>query len=136
MVLIKPSFQQDFIAHSRWADDLPSYLQAVMVDALARSGSFQSVSAQLLGRGENDKLLLRVASFQAEYPADGKGSAAVEVVMEATLVRVQDQQLLGQHRYAVRKENVPISTSKLVEALNQALSEVIAVLLVDLQREL
>jgi ABC-type uncharacterized transport system auxiliary subunit len=135
LALIKP-FQQDFIAHSRWPDALSGYLHAVMLDALSRSGSFQSVSDQMLGKDGNYKLLLRVASFQAEYPPDGKGSAAVEIVMEAALVRVQDQRLLGQHRYAIRKENIPVSTGKIVEALNQALGEVIAALLVDLQRDL
>ncbi|QQZ28082.1 hypothetical protein HMY34_04540 [Thiothrix subterranea] len=136
IVLIKPPLQQDFIAHSRWPDDLSSYLHAVMVDGLARSGSFQSVSEQMLGKEGNYKLLLRVASFQAEYPKDGKSNAAVDIVMESSLVRVRDQHLLGQHRYAVRKEDIPISTSKLVEALNQALGEVIAALLMDLQRDL
>jgi ABC-type uncharacterized transport system, auxiliary component len=136
IVLIKPPLQQDFIAHSRWPDDLSSYLHAVMLDALARSGSFQSVSAQMLGKDDNYKLLLRVASFQAEYPPAGKGSAAVEIVMDASLVRVRDQHLLGQHRYAVRKEQIPVSTSKIVAALNQALSEVIGALLADLQRDL
>ncbi len=136
IVLIKPLLQQDFIAHSRWPDDLSSYLHAVMLDALARSGSFQSVSAQMLGKDDNYKLLLRVASFQAEYPPAGKGSAAVEIVMDASLVRVRDQHLLGQYRYAVRKEQIPVSTSKIVAALNQALSEVIGALLADLQRDL
>ncbi len=136
IALIKPPFQQDFIAHSRWPDDLSGYLHAVMLDALARSGSFQSVSEQMLGKDGNYKLLLRVASFQAEYPKDGKGNAAVEIVMESSLVRVQDQHLLGQHRYAIRKEHIPVSTSKIVEALNQALGEVIAALLTDLQRDL
>jgi len=136
IVLIKPPLQQDFIAHSRWADDLSSYLHAVMLDALARSGSFQSVSEQMLDKDDNYKLLLRVASFQAEYPKDGKGNAAVDIVMESSLVRVRDQHLLGQHRYAVRKEDIPISTSQLVEALNQALGEVIAALLMDLQRDM
>jgi ABC-type uncharacterized transport system auxiliary subunit len=136
IALVKPPFQQDFIAHSRWPDDLSGYLHAVMLDALSRSGSFQSVSDQMLGKDGNYKLLLRVAGFQAEYPPDGQGDAAVEIVMESSLVRVQDQRLLGQHRYAVRKEHIPVSTSKLVAAFNQALGEVIVALVADLQRDL
>lgn len=136
IVLIKPLLQQDFIAHSRWPEDLSIYLHAVMLDALARSGQFQAVSDQMLDKDGNYKLLLRIDRFQAEYPTDGKGGAAVEIVMEASLVRVKDQHLLGQHRYAIRKAPVPVSTSKLVAALNQALGEVMAALLVDLQRDL
>jgi ABC-type uncharacterized transport system auxiliary subunit len=90
----------------------------------------------MLGKDGNYKLLLRVAGFQAEYPPDGQGDAAVEIVMESSLVRVQDQRLLGQHRYAVRKEHIPVSTSKLVAAFNQALGEVIVALVADLQRDL
>jgi ABC-type uncharacterized transport system auxiliary subunit len=136
IALVKPPFQQDFIAHSRWPDDLSGYLHAVMLDALSHSGGFQSVSDQMLGKDGNYKLLLRVAGFQAEYPPDGQGDAAVEIVMESSLVRVQDQRLLGQHRYAVRKEHIPVSTSKLVAAFNQALGEVIVALVADLQRDL
>ncbi|UOG93706.1 MAG: ABC-type transport auxiliary lipoprotein family protein [Candidatus Thiothrix sulfatifontis] len=136
IVLIKSPLQQDFIAQSRWPDDLSVYLHAVILDALARSDGFQAVSEQMLGQEGNYKLLLRVADFQAEYPKDAKDDAAVEVVMDASLVRVTDQHLLGQHRYAVRKDAVPVSTGKIVEALNQALGEVIAALVADLQKDL
>jgi ABC-type uncharacterized transport system auxiliary subunit len=136
ITLMKPGFQQDFIAHSRWPDDLSVYLHAVMLDTLSRSGGFQSVSEQMLGKGGNYKLLLRVSAFQAEYPPDGKGNAAVVVAMESILVRVQDQRVMGQHRYDSRKENIPVSTSKIVEALNQALAESTRQLIQDLQRDL
>ena len=107
-----------------------------MLDTLSRSGGFQSVSEQMLGKGGNYKLLLRVSAFQAEYPPDGKGNAAVVVAMESILVRVQDQRVMGQHRYDSRKENIPVSTSKIVEALNQALAESTRQLIQDLQRDL
>ncbi|OQX13249.1 MAG: hypothetical protein BWK73_12745 [Thiothrix lacustris] len=136
IVLIKPRLKQDFIAQSRWPDDLSVYLHAVMLDALARSDGFQSVSAQLVGNDSHYKLLLRVDSFQAEYPTGAKGAAAVEIVMNAALVRVVDQQLLGQHRYVVRKDSVPVSTGNIVAALNQALGEVIAALVADLHGDL
>jgi hypothetical protein len=58
------------------------------------------------------------------------------VVLDALLVRVKDQRLLGQHRYAIRKDNVPVSTGKIVAALEQALGEGIAAMVVDLQRNL
>lgn len=136
ITLIKEQFQQDFIANSRWPDDLSGYLHAVMLDALSRSGGFQSVSEQLLGAGGNYKLLLRVSAFQAEYPPQGKGSAAVVLGMESILVRVQDQRVMGQHRYDIRKENVAVSTGKIVEAMNQALGEAIRQLTSNLHSDL
>lgn len=125
ITLNKPGLQQDFIARSRWPDALSTYLHAVMLDALAASGAFRSVSGQMLGDTGQYKLLVRVSDFQAEYPAEGKSEARVEVVMEVLLLRMQDQRLLKQQRYQVRKENVPVSTGAIVAALNQALGEVL-----------
>lgn len=132
ITLLKPGLQQDFIARSRWPDELSTYLHAVMLDALAASGAFRSVSGQMLGDAGQYKLLLRVSDFQAAYPAEGEAEATVEVAMEVLLVRMQDQRLLKQQRYQVRKENVPVSTGAIVSALNQALEEV----LVDMIRDL
>lgn len=136
ITLIKEQFQQDFIADSRWPDELSNYLHAIMLDALSRSGGFRSVSDQVLGKDSNYKLLLRVAAFQAEYPPQGKGSAAVALAMESILVRVRDQHIMGQHRYEIRKDNIPLSTSKIVEAMNQALEDVIRQLNQHLQHYL
>lgn len=134
ITLVKEQFQQDFIANSRWPDELSGYLHAVMLDALSRSGAFQSVSSQMLGAGKHYKLLLRVSAFQAEYPPQGKGSAAVVLGMEAILVRVQDQRVLGQQRYDIRKDNIPVSTSKIVGVMNQALEEMLVSLMADLRK--
>ncbi len=125
ITLIKPPNQLDYIAHSRWPDTLAVYLQAVVLDALARSGQFQSVSEQVLGSDRHYRLLLRVVSFQAEYPFAGQTAAAVEVKLEASLIRLQDQHLLLQQRYTSRQEHIPVSTSQIVMALDQALAQVL-----------
>lgn len=136
ITLVKQGLQQDFIANSRWPDSLAGYLQSVTLDTLSRSGGFLSVSDQLLGNDSMYKLLLRVSAFQAEYPPMGRGSAAVVVGMEAILVREQDQHMLGQYRYDIRKEHIPIMTGKIVEALNQALGEGLASLVADMEQDL
>ena len=131
ITLIKPPNQQDFIASSRWPDNLSGYLHGVVLDALSRSGNFRSVSSQILGKDNNYRLVLRVFAFQAEYPPDGKGAASVEVAMDAMLIRVQDQLLLGQHRYDVKRGNVPVSTGKIVGALDAALGETLGQIITD-----
>lgn len=136
ITLIKEQFRQDFIANSRWPERLSVYLHAVVLDTLSRSGGFQSVSDQLLGKTGNYKLLLRVSAFQAEYPPQGQGNAAIVLGMESILVRVQDQHVLGQHRYDIRKENIPLRTGKIVEAMNQALTVTIRQLLADVHNDL
>lgn len=132
ITLIKSPNQQDFIAHSHWPDDLSSYLHGVVLDALSQHGNFRSVSSQMLAKDNNYRLVLRVSAFQANYPPSGKGTATVDVTMGATLIRVKDQRLLGQHRYNVRRGNVPVSTGKLVEALNSALSETLDRIVTDI----
>jgi ABC-type uncharacterized transport system auxiliary subunit len=136
ITLVRPGFQQDFIANSRWPDSLGVYLHAVMLDALSRSEGFLSVSDQLLSNNEVYKLLLRVSAFHVEYPPSGQGRAAVVVGLEAILVREQDQRMLGQYRADIRKENTQISTSKIVEALNQALGEGMTALITDMATDL
>lgn len=131
ITLIKPPNQQDFIASSRWPDNLSGYLHGVVFDALSRSGNFRSVSSQILGKDNNYRLVLRVSAFQAEYPPDGKGAASVEVAMDALLIRVQDQLLLGQRRYDVKRGNVPVSTGKIVGALDAALGETLGQIITD-----
>ena len=131
ITLIKPPNQQDFIASSRWPDNLSGYLHGVVLDALSRSGNFRSVSSQILGKDNNYRLILRVSAFQAEYPPDGKGAASVEVAMDALLIRVQDQLLLGQRRYDVKRGNVPVSTGKIVGALDAALGETLGQIITD-----
>ena len=134
--LIKPPSQQDFIAHSRWPDELPSYLHALILEGLARSEGFQAVSEQRLGRDASLKLLLRVTDFQAEYSADGKDEAMIVVGITATLLTGKTPNLLKQQHYEARQTHVALRTGSIVAAMNQALGEVMAALLVDLQRAL
>lgn len=131
IALIKPSNQLDFIANSRWPDNLSGYLHGVVLDAFSRSGCFRSVSNQLLGRDGHYRVVLRVSAFQVEYPSAGKGAAGVEVAIDAALIAVQDQRLVNQQRYVIRKENVPVSTSQIVMALEQALGEAISAMILD-----
>ncbi|MDQ5768781.1 ABC-type transport auxiliary lipoprotein family protein [Thiothrix subterranea] len=136
ITLFKQGLQQDFIVNSRWPDSLSIYLQAVMLDAFSRSGGFLSVSDQLLGNDSMYKVLLRMSAFHAEYPPFGQGQAVVVVGMEAILIRERDQRMLGQYRYDMRKQNIPVMTSRIVQALNQALSEGIASLITDMIEDL
>jgi ABC-type uncharacterized transport system auxiliary subunit len=136
ITLVRPGFQQDFIANSRWPDSLAIYLHSVMLDTLSHSEGFLSVSDQLLSNNEVYKLLLRVSAFHVEYPPSGQGRAAVVVGLEAILVREQDQRMIGQYRADIRKENTQVSTSKIVEALNQALGEGVTSLMTDMANDL
>lgn len=134
--LIKLPLQQDVIAHSRWPDKLPRYLHALVLEGLVRSEGFQAVSEQRLGHDVSLKLLLHLTDFQAEYSVDSNEGATVVVGLTATLFNEKSPRLLKQQHYEVRQTHVPLRTSSIVTAMNQAFSEVIAALIADLQREL
>lgn len=137
ITLVKPGYQQDFIANSRWPERLSVYMQSVMLDAFSRSGGFLSVSDQLLGNDNIHRLLLRVSAFHAEYPPAGQqGTATVVLGMEAILVREKDQRMLGQYRYDIRKEHIPVSIGRIVAAMNQALGEGVDLLVRDAGQDL
>ena len=131
LVLIKPPVQQDFIAHSRWPATLGTYLHDVTVDALRQTGQFHSVTQQFVARQRGLKLALHVERFQAEYPTQANALAAVEVSLTATWIRTADQRVLQQNHYQVRKPQIAVSTSALVQALNIAYSEALVELIRD-----
>ena len=130
----------DFIADSRWPDKLSDYLRAVIIDGLTMSNAFQSVSERMLGREDNYRLLLRVTDFQAELPDTFKSTAAndqqdtatVVISLEAFLLRVQDQRLIGKYRYKKQTAGILIKTSKIVATFEKTLNEILQELVIDL----
>lgn len=137
IILTKPGYRQDFIANSRWPDNLSGYMQSVMLDALSRSNGFLAVSDQLVANEHLYRLLLRVSAFHAEYPPQGQqGQATVVLGLEAILVRESDQRMVGQYRYDLRKEHIPVTVGNIVAAMNQALGEGIDRLVVDMGQDL
>lgn len=135
IVLFKPNFQQDFVAHSRWVEDLPVYLHAVIVDSLSRSGAVQTLTMQPL-KQQGYTLQLRVTAFQAEYPTPAQDTLKVVVGLEATLLHAHNQQLVMQQRYRVTQAPVAARTSAIVAALNHALGQVLTQLSGDLRQRL
>ncbi len=132
IVLLKSPYEQDFIAHSQWSDELPVYLHAVIMEALSASNRFASVSDQLVNSQHNHKLLIKVSAFQAELSEAPPETAAVRVTLEAFLLNSKSQQLLLHKRYQASKEGIEKRVSVLVKALNQALGEVLGQLMHDL----
>ncbi len=132
IVLLRSPYEQDFIANSQWPDELPTYLHAILTDALSASHSFSSVSDTQVNSQNTYKLLLKFSAFQTERPSDQPDSAIAKVAMEAFLVRSRDQKLVMQRRYQASKYVNKIRVTTLVQALNQVLGEVLENLLNDL----
>lgn len=136
ITLFKPAYQQGFLAHGRWPDRLSTYFTSTLVDTLSRSNAFLSVSDRPATNKGGYKLLLRLSAFHAEHPSRSQGRVAVLVGMEALLIQEQNQRILGQYRYDIRKENIASNPDGVVTALNQALGETLTSLIVDLGKDL
>ncbi len=136
ITLFKPALQQDFLANGRWPDRLSTYFNATVIDTLSRSNAFLSVSDRPANNKMGYKLLLRLSGFHAESPLTPQGRVAVVLGMEALLMRVQDQRILGQYRYDSRKENIVANLDGIVGAMNQSLSESLTALITDMGNDL
>lgn len=136
ITLFKPGLQQSFLVNGRWPDRLSAYFYSTVIDSLSRSNAFLSVSERPSSNNGGYKLLLRLSAFHAEYPPTPQGRVAVVFGMEALLMKEQDQRILGQYRYDIRKENITANLDGIVAALNQALGESLTALIADLGRDL
>ena len=136
ITLFKPGLQQSFLINGRWPDRLSTYLDSTVIDTLSRSNAFLSVSDRPSSNKGGYKLLLRVSAFHAEYPPTPQGRVAVVLGMEALLMNEQDQRILGQYRYDIRKENITANLDGIVGALNQILGESLTSLITDLGQDL
>lgn len=136
ITVFKPALQQGLMMHGRWPDRLSTYFNATVIDALSRSNAFLSVSERPSTNKAGYKLLLRLSAFHAEYPPTPQGKVAVVLGMEALLMKEQDQRILGQYRYDIRKENIVANLDGIVLALNQMLGESLTSLIADLGEDL
>lgn len=136
ITVFKPALQQGLMMHGRWPDRLSTYFNATVIDTLSRSNAFLSVSERPSTNKAGYKLLLRLSAFHAEYPPTPQGKVAVVLGMEALLMKEQDQRILGQYRYDIRKENIAANLDGIVLALNQMLGESLTSLIADLGEDL
>ena len=136
ITVFKPALQQGLMMHGRWPDRLSTYFNATVIDTLSRSNAFLSVSDRPSTTKAGYKLLLRLSAFHAEYPPTPQGKVAVVLGMEALLMKEQDQRILGQYRYDIRKENIVANLDGIVLALNQTLGESLTSLIADLGKDL
>lgn len=132
MMLIKTSFEQDFIANCQWPDELPVYLHSVITDTLSASNAFTSVSNKLIDTSDNFKLLIKFSEFQAELLQEPSSSAQIVISMEAFLINSSTQKLLMHQRYHVEGKQVEIRVSAIVKALNDALGNLLVSLIKDI----
>lgn len=97
IALLRSGSRLDFYAASRWAGPVPDLLESVIVDALREAGAFEAVYDDATPYAPRYNLRVSVRRFEADYTGDG-GPPTVHVVLDCTLGRHRDRELLGSFR--------------------------------------
>ena len=136
IALVRSDNRFDVYSASRWAAPAPDIVESVIVDTLRGSGNFSAVFDDTSPYAPRYDLRVMVRRFEADYTAGG-GAPTVRVVLDCTLGRHRDRQLLasftaqGSARAADDRLNAVVgafgtATSQAMEQLLAATSGAIA----------
>ena len=98
IALLRSDNRFDFYAASRWAAPAPDLVESLILDALRANGSFAAVFDDTSPYAPRYSLRVTMRRFEADYSSDGSGSGGtptVHVVLDCTLGRHRDRELLG-----------------------------------------
>ncbi len=100
IALVRSEARFDFYAASRWAAPAPDLLESVIVDALRGAGQFSAVFDDASPFAPQYDLRVNIRRFEADYSGSGGGASTggaptVHVVLDCTLGRHRDRQLLA-----------------------------------------
>jgi cholesterol transport system auxiliary component len=95
IALLRSAARFDFYAASRWAAATPDLVESVVVDALRGTGLFAAVYDDAAPFAPRYDLRVTLRRFEADYTAGGDNRPTVFVVLDCTLGRRRDRQLLA-----------------------------------------
>jgi cholesterol transport system auxiliary component len=95
IALLRSEGRFDYYYAARWAAPTSDLLESVIVDALRGSGQFASVLDDASPYAPSYDLRVTVRRFEADYTVGGNGAPTVFVVLDCTLGRHRDRQLLA-----------------------------------------
>jgi cholesterol transport system auxiliary component len=97
IALVRSDRRFDVYAASRWAAPAPDLIESVIVEALRGTGNYQAVFDDAAPFAPQYYLRVTLRRFEADYASDGGGGGApmVHVVLDCTLGRNRDRQLLA-----------------------------------------
>jgi cholesterol transport system auxiliary component len=94
IALLRSDNRFDFYAASRWAAPAPDVVESVIIDALRSTGRFSAVFDDTSPYAPRYSLRVTLRRFEADYTAGG-GAPTVHVVLDCTLGRHRDRELLA-----------------------------------------
>ena len=99
IALLRSDNRFDFYAASRWAAPAPDLVESLILDALRANGSFAAVFDDTSPYAPRYSLRVTMRRFEADYSSEAGGSGGraptVYVVLDCTLGRHRDRELLA-----------------------------------------
>jgi cholesterol transport system auxiliary component len=93
IALVREGGRFDFFAAARWAAPAPDLVESVLVDSLRATGRYSAVMDDASPFAPHYDLRVTLRRFEADYTAGG--APIVHVVLDCTLGRRRDRQLLA-----------------------------------------
>jgi cholesterol transport system auxiliary component len=94
IALVRDGGRFDFYEAARWAAPTPDLLESALVDALRATGRYSAVMDDASPFAPRYDLRVTLRRFEADY-ASGGTNPVIHVVMDCTLGRRRDRQLLA-----------------------------------------
>jgi cholesterol transport system auxiliary component len=125
IVLLRADRRFDSYAGSRWADEVPSMLEALVVDALRDSGAYHAVFGDAAPFPADYTVAITIRRFEADYSASER-APTVHVVFEVAVGRRSDRALLGAFSIAAQQAAAENRMSAVVAAFEAATQRALA----------
>jgi cholesterol transport system auxiliary component len=119
IVLLRADRRFDSYAGSRWADEMPRMLEALVVDALRDSGAYHAVFGDAAPFPADYSVAITIRRFEADYAASER-APTVHVVFDVAVGRRSDRALLGAFSLAAAQPAAENRMSAVVAAFEAA----------------
>ena len=116
-----PGNRLDYLAGARWAEDVPTLVQAALIEALQATGRPRSVQGKLGRFRATHTLVIEVRRFDADYT--GGGMPVAQVALAATLGRSSDRRVLASFTVAASEAAAENRQTSVVAALDAAFAK-------------
>lgn len=125
IAILRPPASLDYYAGSAWADPLSSLMQSALLEAFEASGRMPAVSRDSDGAQVDYILNVDMRDFEARYD-QGEGAPLAVVRLSVRLVESRSRKIAGYNTITKEVRASANAIDAAVEALNAALSGVLA----------
>jgi cholesterol transport system auxiliary component len=125
IVLLRADRRFDSYAGSRWADEVPPMLEALVVDALRDTGAYRAVFGDAAPFPADYALAITIRRFEADYTTNER-APTVQVAFDVAVGRRSDRALLGAFSIAAQQAASENRMSAVVAAFEAATQRALA----------